>query len=88
MALDLTRSQTEVVALVAEGLANKEISYRLRIEEATVKAHIGQANKRLKLRNRVQLAVWYITRELEKVQAATWALHQTGAAERAPSSSD
>ena len=68
MALDLTRAQTDVVALVSQGLANKEISYRLGIEEATVKAHIGQAAKRLELRNRVHLAVWYITRELEQVQ--------------------
>jgi len=37
---DLTRRETEVLALLAEGLANREIAARLGISEHTIKFHI------------------------------------------------
>jgi two-component system nitrate/nitrite response regulator NarL len=48
----LTRREREVVALIEEGLCNKEIAVRLNIETATVKNHIHNVLERLQLDNR------------------------------------
>jgi len=48
----LTRREREVVALIEEGLCNKEIAVRLNIETATVKNHIHNILERLQLDNR------------------------------------
>jgi DNA-binding NarL/FixJ family response regulator len=37
----LTARETEVLRMIAEGLANKEIAYRLKISEHTVKFHVS-----------------------------------------------
>jgi DNA-binding NarL/FixJ family response regulator len=37
----LTARETEVLRMIAEGLANKEIAYRLGISEHTVKFHVS-----------------------------------------------
>jgi DNA-binding NarL/FixJ family response regulator len=54
--IDLSQRQAEILALVAEGLQNKEIAYRLGISEATVKAHISKAIQLTGCRNRIGLA--------------------------------
>jgi DNA-binding NarL/FixJ family response regulator len=51
----LTPRQQEVLALIADGHANKEIAYRLGTSEGTVKAHITAIMRTLGVRNRVQL---------------------------------
>ncbi len=43
----LTPRETEVLRLLADGLANKEISYRLGISEHTVKFHVNSILTRL-----------------------------------------
>ena len=48
----LTRREQDVVALIEEGLSNKEIAVRLNIETATVKNHIHNILERLQLDNR------------------------------------
>jgi DNA-binding NarL/FixJ family response regulator len=40
-ASSLTARETEVLRMIAEGLANKEIAFRLRISEHTVKFHVS-----------------------------------------------
>lgn len=65
----LTRTQLKVVALVAEGLPNKLIAHKLGVEEATVKVHVTGAKARLGLSNRVQLAVWYVKRDLDSASS-------------------
>jgi len=52
---DLTQREREVLALVAEGLSNKEIGAELSISEKTVSAHILNLNKKYKARNRTDL---------------------------------
>ncbi|MFV0131164.1 response regulator [Streptomyces sp. HMX112] len=43
----LTRRETEVLALVAEGLSNQAIGGRLHLTEATVKSHLARAYAKL-----------------------------------------
>ena len=54
---DLTVRQHEVIALVAEGLHNKQIARALDISERTVKAHLSAIFKRTGTSNRTELAL-------------------------------
>ena len=59
----LSPQQFRVLALVAEGLLNKQIADRLDVQERTVKAHLSAIFERLGVRNRTQASV--VLRELE-----------------------
>ncbi|MFJ6105187.1 response regulator [Streptomyces sp. NPDC092359] len=50
----LTERETEVIALVADGLSNQEIASRLRISTATVKTHINNLFAKTGVRDRAQ----------------------------------
>jgi DNA-binding NarL/FixJ family response regulator len=56
-AAELTPRETEVLALVREGLANKQIARRLGISERTVKAHLTSAFPRIGVVDRTQAAL-------------------------------
>ena len=53
----LTRRETEVLALMLEGKSNKRIARELDMAEATVKAHVSRALAKLGATNRVQAAM-------------------------------
>jgi DNA-binding NarL/FixJ family response regulator len=53
----LTPRQRDVLALIAEGKANKLIADALNMSESTVKAHVKQIIRRLKVANRTQAAL-------------------------------
>jgi len=53
----LTRRQCDVLALIAEGKANKLIAAALDMSESTVKAHVKQIIRRLSVANRTQAAL-------------------------------
>ena len=53
----LTKRETEVVGLVVTGDSNKEIARKLGVSETTIKVHVTVILRKLRLNNRVQLAV-------------------------------
>ena len=57
-ATDLSPRESEVLLLVSQGLANKQIARRLEIRERTVKAHLTNVFQRIGVADRVQAALW------------------------------
>jgi len=57
-AAELTAREQEVLALLAEGLANKQIARRLGIAEKTVKAHLTSVFQSIGVTDRTQAALW------------------------------
>lgn len=53
----LTERELEVAKAVARGGSNKEIARQLGVTERTIKAHVGAIFEKLKLRDRLQLAL-------------------------------
>jgi DNA-binding NarL/FixJ family response regulator len=51
----LTPREIELVRMVAQGLRNREIADQLNITEGTVKAHLHNVYKKLKVENRVEV---------------------------------
>ncbi len=60
----LTRRESEILQLVANGLSNKEIATELSITEGTVKNHVHNALEKLHLTNRVQAAAYAVRQGL------------------------
>ena len=56
--VELTPREAEVLALLRQGLANKQIARSLGISQATVKAHLTSVFQRIGVTDRVQAAVW------------------------------
>jgi DNA-binding NarL/FixJ family response regulator len=54
----LSPREHDILALVCEGLANKQIARRLGITEHTVKVHLGHAFRRLGVTDRTSAALW------------------------------
>ena len=54
----LTRRETEVAALAARGLTNRDIAARLYLSVRTVEAHVDHILTKLGFRTRTQLAAW------------------------------
>lgn len=55
---DLTPREREILNLVGEGLANKQIARRLNIKEKTVKAHLTNVFQRIGVSDRTSAALW------------------------------
>ena len=53
----LTRRETDVLALLANGASNREISRQLFLSEKTVKAHLAAVFRKLGVSNRTQAAM-------------------------------
>jgi non-specific serine/threonine protein kinase len=54
----LTRRETEVAALVGQGLTDRKIAERLVITEGTAGSHVVHILNKLGFRSRTQVAVW------------------------------
>lgn len=54
----LSVRETQVLKLLAKGMANKQIGRALGISERTVKVHVGNIFRRLKVNDRTSAALW------------------------------
>ncbi|WP_226570553.1 two-component system response regulator NarL [Mangrovibacter yixingensis] len=54
----LTPREQDILRLIAQGLPNKLIARQLDITESTVKVHVKHLLKKMKLKSRVEAAVW------------------------------
>jgi DNA-binding NarL/FixJ family response regulator len=66
----LTPRELDVVALVGEGRANKEIARQLGIGERTARTHVSNVLHKLGLTSRTQLALWAVGERLVSVEAS------------------
>src|SRR4051812_14493143 len=62
----LTDREREVIALLAEGLSNKQIARNLSISETTVKGHVANILGKLELTDRTQAAVYAVRHGLAR----------------------
>lgn len=56
----LTPRECDILKLIAQGLPNKMIARKLTIIESTVKVHVKHLLKKMKLKSRVEAAVWVL----------------------------
>jgi DNA-binding CsgD family transcriptional regulator len=61
----LTRREVEILALLAEGLSNRTIADRLVISEGTVKFHVANILRKMRVSNRAEAASRYLSRTLQ-----------------------
>lgn len=61
-----TERELDIMALIAKGLANKEISKKLFISEGTIANHITSILSKTGLEHRTQIAIFYLTGEVNK----------------------
>jgi len=59
---DLTFRERQIVDLIAQGKANKEIAYHLLLTEGTIKEYLNRIFRKVGVSNRTELAVWSLTR--------------------------
>jgi DNA-binding NarL/FixJ family response regulator len=60
-ASELTEKEAELCAYVADGLSNKEIGDKMCLSDGTVRNYLSSALSKLGLRDRTQLAIYYLT---------------------------
>lgn len=61
---DLTEKECSIMKLVAEGMSNKEIAGELFLSEGTVRNYISNLLEKLQLRDRTQMAIFWL-KEIE-----------------------
>lgn len=59
---NLSSREVEILRCLVDGDANKVISRRLDIADATVKVHIKAILRKLRVKNRTQAAIWAVSR--------------------------
>ena len=57
---DISERELDIIRLIAEGLSNKEIASRLFLSEGTVRNYLSSILDKLELRDRTQVAVFYL----------------------------
>jgi len=67
----LTEREREVIALIAEGLKNKQIGQRLFISETTVTHHLSSIFSKLGVSDRLELVIFAFSRNLAKMPQKT-----------------
>ena len=62
---DLSEKEVDIIRLVADGLSNKGIAEALCFGEGTVRNYLSTILNKLNLRDRTQLAIWYLNADRE-----------------------
>ncbi|MDE7311522.1 MAG: response regulator transcription factor [Eubacterium sp.] len=57
---DLKHTEWKIIALIGQGLSNKEIAGKLKLSEGTVRNSLSAILSKLELRDRTQLAIWAV----------------------------
>ncbi len=57
---DLKNTEWKIIALVGQGLSNKEIAGKMKLSEGTVRNGLSAILSKLQLRDRTQLAIWAV----------------------------
>jgi DNA-binding NarL/FixJ family response regulator len=60
----ITAREAEVLTLLVAGRPNREIARELRIDEGTVKAHVGRLMRKMGVENRIALTMLVVERNL------------------------
>jgi DNA-binding NarL/FixJ family response regulator len=60
----LTAREIEILRLLASGIANKQIAYRLKISEKTVRNHVSNMYEKLQIDDRAQAALYAVRKGL------------------------
>jgi DNA-binding NarL/FixJ family response regulator len=63
----LTAREIEILKLLAAGMANKQVAYRLKISEKTVRNHITAIFEKLKISDRAQAVLYAVRKGLIEV---------------------
>jgi len=61
---NLSERELEIARLIAQGYSNKDISKMLFISEGTVRNYISTILEKLELKNRTQIAIYYLSNSL------------------------
>ena len=67
--MKLTPREREVITLVAEGFADKEIANQLKLSPRTVQTHLNTIMHKLAARNRTNAAALYIKKKYQRKRA-------------------
>ena len=62
---NLSDTEWKIIQQVSQGLSNKEIAEILKFTEGTIRTYLSVILDKLQLRDRTQLAIWYIHRGKE-----------------------
>jgi DNA-binding CsgD family transcriptional regulator len=57
----LSLREKQIVALILQAKANKEIAWELHLTEGTIKEYLNRTYRKLALKNRTDLAIWALT---------------------------
>jgi DNA-binding NarL/FixJ family response regulator len=60
---ELSFREKQVVELVSQGKANKQIAFELLLTEGTIKEYLNRIFRKVDVRNRTELAIWALTRQ-------------------------
>jgi DNA-binding NarL/FixJ family response regulator len=59
----LSFREKQVVELVSQGKANKQIAFELLLTEGTIKEYLNRIFRKVEVTNRTELAIWALRRQ-------------------------